>query len=400
MASAYGLALQGVGLVPIDVNIMPVAMLRDQIWHAKTKWFAAAAAIVIAGAGMSLYRPLTDMTKINGSAPPAAVTDALRQGEAYKDRYETLQSETNIGATVTNMVSLLDYRDIWPHVVNDAAMALASADPQENLRDGDGEAIRATAPGDRRIILLRELAGKYVAPADDVKTRRVRVTMWVEVSHDDWDVFLNDSVATWLREHAEPADDRADVPYRIIRESVSWNHELVEKGRLDAQGQEQVVKSTGSSRPRESRGPTKRGGDSGLYAGGGGGALRDVGEGNAQAPGGGGSGGGLYAGGSGGALQGGGSTRKSGSNSSGGGRKGRRPGTGTIRIPTGGEAPLIQHGPLDIRAPMPVSLPLYPPESHFYLVPVKFTIEILDQKTKPMGDGDVASRPRDGEVAS
>jgi len=48
MATAYGLALQGVGLAAIDANLMPVGSLRESLWAQKTKWFAAAAAIVLA----------------------------------------------------------------------------------------------------------------------------------------------------------------------------------------------------------------------------------------------------------------------------------------------------------------------------------------------------------------
>src|SRR5262245_28346824 len=43
MATAYGLALQGIGLAPINANLVPVKTLRDQMWQSKTKWFAAAA---------------------------------------------------------------------------------------------------------------------------------------------------------------------------------------------------------------------------------------------------------------------------------------------------------------------------------------------------------------------
>ena len=42
MATAYGLALQGIGLAHIDVNLVPRTILREQMWHQKTKWFVAA----------------------------------------------------------------------------------------------------------------------------------------------------------------------------------------------------------------------------------------------------------------------------------------------------------------------------------------------------------------------
>ncbi|MHC5028052.1 MAG: type IV pilus assembly protein PilM [Planctomycetota bacterium] len=60
MATAYGLALQGVGLGGIDANLVPTGVLREAMWHQKTKWFAAAAAIVVLGSGMMLLRPFHD----------------------------------------------------------------------------------------------------------------------------------------------------------------------------------------------------------------------------------------------------------------------------------------------------------------------------------------------------
>ncbi|HWB19248.1 MAG TPA: type IV pilus assembly protein PilM, partial [Phycisphaerales bacterium] len=58
MATAYGLALQGVGLGAIDANLVPVNTLRDQMWLSKTKWFAAAAVISIAGSALLMWHPL------------------------------------------------------------------------------------------------------------------------------------------------------------------------------------------------------------------------------------------------------------------------------------------------------------------------------------------------------
>jgi type IV pilus assembly protein PilM len=406
MATAYGLAIQGVGLARIDANIMPVGTLRDQLWHAKTKWFAAAAAVVIAGAGMTLYRPLTDGARLSGGGVPQVVTDVLRQGETYKDEYQTLQSETNIGETVNNMVSLLDYRDIWPHVVSDAASALAAAEPAEELRDGDPEAIYNADPLRRRVIHLRELRGDYLPPTAEDGTRRIRITMSVELSDYPWDVLLNDTVGDWLREHAEPEGDRADVPYRIVESSVRLDSELVDILHMSDSGQQQLVKSGGGE--RKSRGPTgsgsgsgSRGGDDGgLFvggSGGGGGALRSPTGDGAKVPGGSGSGGGLFVGGPGG-KQG----RPTGDDRdpSGTGRTGR-PSSGDLpRFPTGSDQPGLTRGPLDQRAPIEDAPPLYPPDTDFYRVPVTFTIEILDAKIKPAETEDVAARPRDGEVTS
>ena len=49
MATAYGLALQGIDMSPISANLVPVPVLREQMWHRKTRWFVAAAALATVG---------------------------------------------------------------------------------------------------------------------------------------------------------------------------------------------------------------------------------------------------------------------------------------------------------------------------------------------------------------
>ena len=50
LATAYGLALQGVGFGTINANLMPVAVIRASMWKGKTKWFATAAGIAVVAA--------------------------------------------------------------------------------------------------------------------------------------------------------------------------------------------------------------------------------------------------------------------------------------------------------------------------------------------------------------
>src|SRR5690606_27269184 len=121
-------ALQGVGLAEINANLVPVKVLRDQMWHAKTKWFAAAAVVAIAGAASTLYTPMTDRGKLNPGGEPAIVRTVLQRGNALKQEYESLKAGSDVGFTAENMRRLTMYRNIWPHLLHDAANALASTD--------------------------------------------------------------------------------------------------------------------------------------------------------------------------------------------------------------------------------------------------------------------------------
>lgn len=213
---AYGLALQGVGLGAINVNLVPMAVRRERAWMAKGKWFAAAAGLGLVISGMLFIRPITGRSGL-GSSPPASVESTISQGKAFKAQYDELSGAGANGGAAQNMLSLVDYRNVWPHLVNDVYTALAAANPQPALLGGNLDDIKAIPVAERRLVTLDELGSTYVVPGADGK-RRIRVSMKVSLSHADPGVFLNKekSVAGWLRANA----DRADVPYVIVADSI------------------------------------------------------------------------------------------------------------------------------------------------------------------------------------
>ena len=377
MATAYGLALQGVGLGQIDVNLVPVDALRTQIWHEKTKWFAAAAAIAVVGAGMMLYRPIADKGAMSPTPPPV-VAQVLNTGDRLKREYDELQTTANVGFAAENFRRLVDYRDIWPHLVHDVAEALASAKPQADLLSGDLEKIHAIKPGERRLVRLSRLSSKYNPPQAPATTRGFSVTMRVEMSNDGEVKFLNDTVAKWLRDNAE----RPGVPYRITNVACNWDQR--EEVRVTDKGEQRIAgrkppsgASKGgsggpgggppgrrdppsSNRPPGPPGPPGAGGG-GFGMGGGGGIpgrrQRPTG---GQAPPGAGIGG----------MSEGRGAPPSPSNPRGTGGYQRQGGSGS-RGNTGSQADISG------LAPLPDRPSLYPIDSTYYIVPVTFDIEIL-----------------------
>lgn len=216
MATAYGLALQGVGLAPIAVNLMPVNSLRQQVWHSKTKWFAAAAALVVLGAGTMFIRPLRDAAALRNNDSTKLVSDVISQGNRYKKEYQEIEAGAAIGYTAENYRRLLADRELWPQLLADSVAAVAAANPQPQLLTGTPEQVQAIDPGERRLVVVEKLDGAY--EFKDGK-RRFTVTMDVMFSHAEKTKFLNDTVGEWLRANAE----RPDVPYKIVKDSISLN---------------------------------------------------------------------------------------------------------------------------------------------------------------------------------
>jgi len=395
MATCYGLALQGVGLATIAANLVPVRTLREQMWHAKTKWFAAAAAIIVVGAATTLYHPLTDRGKMEAGGVPQIVQRALDTGRAIKQEFETAQAAANVGFTAENMRRLTDYRTVWPYLVNDVATALAATDPQAELLGDDIDAILKVDPKQRRLVMLNQLQGKY-SYDPETKARRITVTMHVEFSNEEYE-FLNKTVAKWLREHADPVGERAGVPYRILKDTVSFNPTDLETLMVGGEGELEQGRSGGGSGsggppgrrpPRQPVGPpggiNKPPGSTGGGSGLGGGSMpgrRQPTGGPRKPPGSGGPG-----------MSGGGAQPPS---SGGGITPPRAPGT-----PFGGGSPpgrsgsgAGQHADLNALAPMPDKPTIYPPNSVFYRVPITFTIEIITPQKPSTETGETAALP-------
>jgi len=401
MATAYGLALQGVGLARINANLVPVETVRAQMWRAKTKWFAAAAVVMAAGSAAMLYRPIADRGAMSLQAESTEVSQVLANGKRLKDKYDSISASNKVGFAAENFRRLVDYRTVWPSLLYDAAQAVAATGPQPELLGSNAVAIRAIEPKERRLVRLTDLNGQYVPPASgDRNARRViAVTMDVELSHDRPIEFLNNTVATWLRENAQ----RDGVPYRIVDQSVQLNpSELLEFEMTDA-GPKPVQRQGGTTRA-PARGGSRPGS----------GPARPPSAPPAPPPSDdsssgtpGGFGTGSFGGGDGPI----GRREKGPKRGAPGSNMGSGFGTSNSGAPTGGQAPTggspyggtrgparggpsktadapTTHAALDAYGPVPQRPAVYPDGAHYYSARITFEVELLDasQIGKPAGD--------------
>lgn len=228
MATAYGLALQGVGLAPIAVNLAPVESLREQLWRGKTKWFAAAAAVAVAASGLMFIGPYRDQSSLRPGGVDPMVEDVIRRGQSLKSEYSALEQAAAVGLGTEGLRALVLDRRIWPSLIEDAVLALRAADPQAPLVGDDPDAILAIPAGGRQLVSMERLDGVYNNFAGS--RRRIDVSMEVEFSHRDREVFLNNTVARWLRE--EGSKVREGVPFRVLAESVTINPALMTTVRI------------------------------------------------------------------------------------------------------------------------------------------------------------------------
>ncbi len=216
LGTAYGLALQGVGLAGLDANLVPNRVRREQVWHKKTKWFVAAAALAVAAGGVTFLRPIREREAF-GDKAPQNVKQAIDTATKLQGQYDQATSEYKQMVGADWALGLLDRRDVWPWILHDAASSLAAANPQSALLGSDLEAVMAIDPSARQLVELVDLRGTMKTGEAGSKAAgapRIEVTMSVELTVGDPVMFVSDHVVKWLKDQIKT--DVPERPYRIV----------------------------------------------------------------------------------------------------------------------------------------------------------------------------------------
>ena len=149
-AVAYGLALQGLGQTAITTNLLPGEVARSRSWARKKAWFAAAAASLLLGLGVGVYRGYADQGVLGSpeqlSALPSdpamrARFKDLADAQAEVDRLEGLQEKVKKvreGAgdeegIIKNYFKMLGFHSAWPAILSLTSENLVTSDPKKEL---------------------------------------------------------------------------------------------------------------------------------------------------------------------------------------------------------------------------------------------------------------------------
>ncbi|MGD0077586.1 MAG: type IV pilus assembly protein PilM [Sedimentisphaerales bacterium] len=148
----YGLGVQALGLGRIESNLLPKSVARSSAWARKTKYFIAAACLILIASILAFSRTLTDQSSYRDKASvrerSKKVVDDARKAE------EDLTAEKNRATTseaiIKREMDLLKYREVVP-LVNQAMLSVmpneknnpAQKDLYEAFKKGDAEKIKA-----------------------------------------------------------------------------------------------------------------------------------------------------------------------------------------------------------------------------------------------------------------
>ncbi|MCC7388873.1 MAG: type IV pilus assembly protein PilM [Phycisphaerales bacterium] len=347
-ATAYGLALQGLGLATLQANLMPLEVAKQAMWAGKGKWFAAAAGISLAATGAMFIRPFLDQQAL--SIPePAKILDASRTADQLTNeaREAGVTEDVTQGEQIAKLMQLYEGREAHLRLLADVdAMLTESQRAAEQKGQGSGFELqsmqtdflhgamsnpsfggaggrggrgsRATSAAvSEESSLPPELRGQMMdermsrggmyggeggeggfvgeggavggAPATGVQGPRVAVTLELSTTQPLVEVFVEQQVKRWLEQHAE----RDGVPYYYNIEKFEWkplyqiDYDQLAAQRAEAAGQ-------GRGNPRQPAGGRAEGGRAGSryapegegeFAGEGGGFNERIGRGFGEDPG-------------------------------------------------------------------------------------------------------------------
>ncbi len=270
LLTALGLALQGVGLAKVDLNLSPMARIRKKVWAAKTPWFVAAAALLfLSSIAMFLRYELDqiELSKMSGVVMQADKT--INQGKSLVNQLTQAQQAAEQGSADNNLLALLNSRDVWPFLVNDTYAALGAAKPASAEIGSDSNAIGKIPVEERRLVRLEDFSG---VPSYNPETneRKIVVSVRVTLTNKDPTRFINEAngVLDWLKAHK----DRPEAPYTIDADSVKMPRWTVIQGGIRTQ----EPATSGSGSEESTGGGLAVSGESGAAeaAGSGGSALR------------------------------------------------------------------------------------------------------------------------------
>ncbi|QQE11467.1 type IV pilus assembly protein PilM [Planctomycetota bacterium] len=128
LATAYGLALQGLELDAVNANILPDMILRERMWKVKQPWFAAAAAALVAttAAAAAVYMGDNSATEKSFKSPAArTISQVVSLAKQESNKYSDVSTE-DPRVKIENLYRMLDYRDLWPAILADISEATNS----------------------------------------------------------------------------------------------------------------------------------------------------------------------------------------------------------------------------------------------------------------------------------
>lgn len=164
MATAYGLALQGLELEQVSANILPEHVVKARMWRAKQVWIAAASLILLLSVGAAWFKVASEKAAYarDKVATDQIVNPVISQAQSLKSQLDTNVKASDPRMRIENLQRVLDYRDVWPKLMEDISMAAATLGAQSELGEPDYNIHKSIPRNQRRRVFITSYDARYV----------------------------------------------------------------------------------------------------------------------------------------------------------------------------------------------------------------------------------------------
>ncbi len=218
LATAYGLALQGLGEATLDVNLMPVRVVREAMWRRKVPWFGVAAGVAVVASGAMFTRWFIDRTQISENPRPQVVSEVISRVRQLKtDAGEVTSDAPNLEAA--DLLTLLEKRGFFAYLLGDVSQMLRGAEDRARTWP-PGSPSSATRPAGPAFV-VKSLVPTYRPPLAGGETTSgtveaaspaaLDIEMVVTTPQPEALKFVIGTLNQWLKDNAS----RPGLPYHI-----------------------------------------------------------------------------------------------------------------------------------------------------------------------------------------
>ncbi len=249
LTTAYGCAMQALGVAPMRANLMPTGVLRDAAWKRKVPYFAAAAGLAALASGAMFIRPLVDSSAFQGAEKPPILQTVVREartlGEEAQRASVTSGAEPDLRAA--NIVGLLEGRGLYASILDDAARLISMTNDAATQAAASDARLREMLEGGPAMELIslntefvgagggagmadpmsdpyattgfgQTTAGGPSVPPGARDRNHVRVTGTFRVAAPNLERFMLEVFEPALKERLR----RDGLPYTIVSGQVPW----------------------------------------------------------------------------------------------------------------------------------------------------------------------------------
>lgn len=230
LTTAYGLALQGLGLNAVGGNLMPTSVIRKAMWKEKVPWFAVAACAAVAAGGAMFIRPIMDSTAVKAKLPDPIIQKVVGRAGQLKSEADaagvTGSGEPDMRAA--QLIGLADRRDVINMIVHDVQDMMIAADERAKTWADFVKAPAAPAGPAYSLVSFKTAyeppttgswggdagatPGAATDPLEVIRPfAKVRCDMKVSTKQPEARRFVKETIERWLRDHQK----RDGVPYQV-----------------------------------------------------------------------------------------------------------------------------------------------------------------------------------------